>query len=286
MTGEPSLENSSPFSTSSSRIRSAATRFSVASIGRPGVSTRTRSETRATSWATSTTSVYSVRPASTTPSSRETSRCEALGAHHEGAEHLLALLARPGPLGQGLRHPEDHGDGRAELVAEPAHELVTTGSPLEERLLRELELPGAASLALEGLGELADHAGRDLGRDHPAARGRLADRVEDLVAVGVLQDVAGGARRRASRGRRPGRPRRSAPRCPPRGTSTSGGGSPRSRSSRACGRPSARRRARSSGRDRPRPRLGRPRRPRAAPRSRGATRGSRGTPGCRRRRPP
>ena len=119
--------------------------------------------------------------------------CESLRAHHERAQHLVPLLQRPGSLRQGLGHPEDDGHGRAELVAQPAHQLVTASGSLEQRLLRELELAGTAALALERLGELPDHTGRDLRGDHAAAGRRLADRVEDLVAVGVLQDVAGGA---------------------------------------------------------------------------------------------
>ena len=79
-------------------------------------------------------------------------------------------------------------------MAEAAHELVPPGGAFQQRLLGELELTGAATLSFERLGELADHAGGHHRRDHAAAGGSLPDRVEDLLAVGVLQDVAGGAR--------------------------------------------------------------------------------------------
>ena len=175
-------------------MRRAATRLSVASIGRPGPSTRTRGEIRATSSATSITSVYSVRPASTTPSRRETSRASPCARITSAAEHLVLLIRRARPLGECLRHPEDHGHGGAELVAESAHELVASGGAFEQCLLGQLELTRSAALPLEGLGELADHPGSHHRRDHAAAGGCLTDRVEDLLAVGVLQHVAGGAR--------------------------------------------------------------------------------------------
>ena len=80
--------------------------------------------------------------------------------------------------------------GRPELVPEAGDELVSARRTLEERLLRHLELAGAAPLAFEGLRELVDHGGGDLGGDDAATHRRLMDRVQDLVAVGVLQDVA------------------------------------------------------------------------------------------------
>ena len=65
---------------------------------------------------------------------------ESLRAHDQRAEHLLPLIRGARPLGKGLRHPEDHGDGGSELVAEPAHELVAPGGAFEQCLLCQLEL--------------------------------------------------------------------------------------------------------------------------------------------------
>ena len=190
-TGSRSPENSRPFSTSSSRIRAAATRFRVASIGRPGDSTRTRGDPRDLVGDVDHVGVLGQPRLHHALEAGDEAR-ESLGAHHERGQHLVALLARARALRQGLGHPEDHRHRGAELVPEPAQQLVAPRSALEERLLRELELARAASLALEGLGELADHARRHLRRDHAAAGRGLTDRVEDLLAVGVLQDVAGG----------------------------------------------------------------------------------------------
>ena len=95
-------------------------------------------------------------------------------------------------LGERLGHPEDHGHRGPELVREPGDELVAPGRALHERGLRGFELPDPAPLALERLGELLDHARGHLGGQERPSFGGPADGGQDLVAVGVLQDVARG----------------------------------------------------------------------------------------------
>ena len=176
-------------------MRRAATRLSVASIGRPGPSTRTRGESRATS-------------------SRDVDHVRVLGEAR--LDHALEPGDQPG---ESLR--AHHERRRASRPSDPAcpvpldrvcaiPRITVTGvrSSWPSRLTSSWRRAArsssaswassswrdAAALPLEGLGELADHPGRHHRRDHAAAGGRLADRVEDLLAVGVLQHVAGGAR--------------------------------------------------------------------------------------------
>ena len=92
-------------------------------------------------------------------------------------------------LGQGLGHPQDDRDRRAELVGEPRHQLVPSRGPLDQRRLGLLELSSPAALPLEGLRELPDDPGGDLGREDATSQGGVQDGAQDLVAVGILQDV-------------------------------------------------------------------------------------------------
>ncbi len=151
------------------------------------------------------------------------------------------------PFAERLRHPEDDRDGGAQLVAQPGDQLMAAGGTLQEGLLRHLELPGASSFALQGVGELLDHGGGHLGGDDATTRRGLADGVQDLVAVGVLQDIARSARHehladrtlvlRAGEGDDPDVV----------GAAPSAAGSPRSRRRWASARPSGRRRVRWRG---------------------------------------
>ena len=123
----------------------------------------------ATSRATSVTSAHSVRPASTAASNRWTSRARSPARDDEAFQQLSARLLRRGAAGERLRHAEDHGHRGAELVAQAGDELVAAGGPLEQGLLRDLELTRAAALALERLGQLLDDGRRELRRDDAAA---------------------------------------------------------------------------------------------------------------------
>jgi hypothetical protein len=88
---------------------------------------------------------------------------------------------------------EDHRDRRPELVGQPGDELLPSRRTLDERVLRCLQLPRTPALAFERCGELLDHVRRHSRRqERPSLRG-AADGGQDLVAVGVLQDVPGGA---------------------------------------------------------------------------------------------
>ena len=62
--------------------------------------------------------------------------------------------------------------------------------PFQQGLLCDLQLAGAASFTLEGFGEFFDDRWRDLGGDDAAPHERLTDRVQDLIAVRVLEHVA------------------------------------------------------------------------------------------------
>ena len=92
---------------------------------------------------------------------------EPLRAHHEGAQHLFTLVGCSRPLRQGLGHAEDHGHGGPELVPQWLTSSCTPSGTFQERFLRELELSGAVTLALEGLRELSDHSLCDLGEIMP-----------------------------------------------------------------------------------------------------------------------
>ena len=165
-TGRSSGENARAFSTSSSRIRQRgqavqaghgrASRAPRRGRGRCGRRPRERRPS---------TSAHSVSPASTAASNRWTSRARSFGADDQPFQELLARLLRRGAAGQRLRHAEDHRDRRAELVAQAGHELVAAGRALQERLLCDLELAGAAALTLEGLGQLLDDGRCQLRRD-------------------------------------------------------------------------------------------------------------------------
>ncbi len=115
---------------------------------------------------------------------------EVAGARDEAFQQLATRLLRRGAARQRLRHAEDHGHRRAELVAQAGDELVAAGRALQQRLLGDLELARAAALALQRLGQLLDDGRRELRRDDAAAGGGLPHGVEDLVAVGVLEHVA------------------------------------------------------------------------------------------------
>ena len=117
---------------------------------------------------------------------------EPLGALRERAQGLVELLALHGSPLEGLRQPEDHRHRGPQLVAQAADQLLAPRGALQQRLLRQLELPGAPTLAFESLGQLFDHGGGDRRREQRPAGGRPLDRPDDLVAVGVLQDVARG----------------------------------------------------------------------------------------------
>ena len=79
-------------------------------------------------------------------------------------------------------------------MADPADQLLAVCRPLEQRLLRHLQLAGAPTLPVQRVGQFLDHHGSDLGRQRGAPADGLAHRAHDRVAVGVLQDIAGGAR--------------------------------------------------------------------------------------------
>ena len=77
-------------------------------------------------------------------------------------------------------------------MTDPADQLLPAGSTFEQGLLRDLQLPRPSSLAFERLEQLLDHRRRDVGREERAAARSTADRVDDLVALGILEDVARG----------------------------------------------------------------------------------------------
>ena len=110
----------------------------------------------------------------------------------EPGEELLLLLGRGHEVRERLGDPEDHGHRGPELVREPGDELLPSGRALHECGLRGFELPDPSPLALERLGELLDHARGYLGGQERPSLGGAAYGGQDLVAVGILQDVAGG----------------------------------------------------------------------------------------------
>ena len=71
---------------------------------------------------------------------------------------------------------------------------MTARRALQQCLLCDLELPGAPAFPFERLGQLLDDGRRELGRDDAASGRGFPHGVQDLVAVRILQDVAGGAR--------------------------------------------------------------------------------------------
>ena len=194
VTGVLVVENSSPFSTSSSRMRSAATRLRVASMGGPGLSIRTRGESRGDLLR----DVDHVRVLGE-PRLHHTLEPgdqpgEPLRAHHEGASISSCWSGVPVPFDS--------------VWAMPRITVTGVRSSCPSRLTsswRRAARSRSASWASSSWRERRRSRSRasvsspitrgvTCGGDHAAARGRLADRVEDLVAVGVLQHVAGGAR--------------------------------------------------------------------------------------------
>ncbi len=194
-TSASSGENASAFSTSSSRIRSPAVRFSVVITGAGRRVDRRPAGSRS---ATSRASSRHVRPIR---SGRPRRRPRTAGRGARALRPADTSVSRTSsncsrdipPRLQALGEAEDHRDRRPQLVPEPADQLLAARRPLQQRLLRHLQLARPPAPALERLGQLLDHGGRDLGGQQRPARGRPPDRVQDLVAVGVLQDVAGGA---------------------------------------------------------------------------------------------
>ena len=75
-------------------------------------------------------------------------------------------------------------------MADPRHQLVAAGHLLDQREVGLLEFLGPLAFALQRLGELRDDGRRDRRGEHGPPRRGLRDRVEDVVAVGVLRDVA------------------------------------------------------------------------------------------------
>jgi hypothetical protein len=77
-------------------------------------------------------------------------------------------------------------------MREPGDELLPPGRALHECGLRGLEILDPATLPLQRLGQLLDHARGHLGGQERPSLGGPGDGGQDLVAVGVLQDVARG----------------------------------------------------------------------------------------------
>ena len=118
---------------------------------------------------------------------------EVPGPGDEPLEELGLLLRRGLDLGECLGDAEDHRDRRPELMGQPGDELLPSRRTLDERVLRGLELPRTSALAFESFGELLDHVRRHSRRQERPSLGGAADGGQDLVAVGVLQDIARGA---------------------------------------------------------------------------------------------
>ena len=104
------------------------------------------------------TSAHSVSPASTAASNRCDQPREVARPVRPAAPAARRAAPRASvPAASVCAMPEDHRDRRAQLVAQPRDQLVAAGGPLQQRLLRHLELAGAAALPLERLGQLLDH---------------------------------------------------------------------------------------------------------------------------------
>ena len=116
------------------------------------------------------------------------------GALDEHLQRLVQLGRRHLSALHRLGDAEDHGDRRAQLVADAPDQLLAVGGALQQGFLRELQLAGAAAFAVQRIGHLLDHHGGDLGGEHRATAHGLAHGVHDRVGVGALQDVSGGAR--------------------------------------------------------------------------------------------
>jgi len=103
---------------------------------------------------------------------------------------LVELLVVESPAPERLCEAEDDRHGGAQLMTDPPDQLLPASSALEQGLLRDLKLPRPSPLAFERLEQLLDHGRRDVGGEEGTATRGPADRVDDLVALGILEDVA------------------------------------------------------------------------------------------------
>src|SRR5205823_12869646 len=87
---------------------------------------------------------------------------EPFGTEHQRVDDLVQLLGVESAATERLGEAEDHGHWGTQLMTDPADQLLSARSPLEQRLLRDLELPRPPPLAFEGLDQLLDHGRRDV----------------------------------------------------------------------------------------------------------------------------
>ena len=203
-------------------------------------------------------------------------------------EQLVALLRRCVASASVCATPEDHGDGRSQLVGQARDQFVAPRRALDERLLRGLELARVRRRSRSSASVSSSiTVGVTPGDSTRPALGGLHDGVEDLVAVGVLQDVPGGAGDEHVADDRPGPRDRTGRRRRARGSVLQPARGLDAVHLRHPDVHQRRRRARSV-RDQLE-RLGArcwPRRPPGGRRRPGATAATRGNPRCRRRRGP
>ena len=144
-----------------------------------------------TSFASSVTLAHSVSPASIAASNRWTSRASPSVRSDQRVEDLVELLVVEPSTAKRLREAQEDRHRGAELMTDPADQLLPACPALEQRFLRDLQLPRPPSVRVrEPRCSCSITVGVTSGEMSAAPARGTPDRVDDLVALGILEHVA------------------------------------------------------------------------------------------------